>query len=84
MQAIVDLTYLADTVVLWRYYEALGSVRQALSVIKKRSGAHERTIREIKVGVGGIEVGAPLTDMQGVLAGIPTLLGKNPTGSGMA
>jgi circadian clock protein KaiC len=84
MQAIVDLTYLADTVVLWRYYEAVGSVRQALSVIKKRSGAHERTIRDIKVAAGGIEVGAPLTNMQGVLAGIPTLLGKNPTGSGMA
>ena len=55
MQSTIDLTYLADTVVLWRYFESFGSVKQALSVIKKRSGDHERTIREIRVSKGGIE-----------------------------
>ena len=72
MQAIVDLTYLADTVVLFRYYESLGAVHQALSIIKKRSGNHERTIREIKVSKGGIEVGDPLTHLHGVLTGVPS------------
>jgi circadian clock protein KaiC len=71
MQASVDLTYLADTVVLLRYFEARGAVRQALSVIKKRSGNHERTIREMRVAKGGIQVGKPLADMQGVLTGVP-------------
>jgi circadian clock protein KaiC len=73
MQSIVDLTYLADTVVLFRYFEANGAVHQAISIIKKRSGNHERTIRQIKVSRGGIEVGAPLTELRGVLTGIPTL-----------
>lgn len=77
MQSAVDLTYLADTVVLWRYYEAFGSIKQALSIIKKRSGSHERTIRDIKVGAGGIEVGPPLTNMQGVLSGLPTVIGNH-------
>lgn len=74
MQTTVDLTYLADTVITIRYYEARGSVKQALSVIKKRSGSHERTIREIKIGKNGIEVGLPLTNMQGVLTGTPTFV----------
>ena len=78
MRSNVDLTYLADTVVLLRYYEELGSVKQAISVIKKRSGNHERTIRPIKIGVGGIEVGPPLTGMQGVLTGVPTFYSMNP------
>jgi circadian clock protein KaiC len=68
----VDLTYLADSVVLLRYFESRGAVKQALSVIKKRSGNHERTIREMKVGRGGIEVGPPLTRMHAVLSGVPT------------
>lgn len=72
MQSIVDLTYLADTVIMLRYFEARGEVKQALSVIKKRSGNHERTIREIKVSKQGMEVGPPLTQMQGVLTGTPT------------
>lgn len=72
MQSTVDLTYLADTVVLLRYFESRGVLKQALSVIKKRSGNHERTIREIKMGKGGIIVGQPLTDLQGVLTGVPT------------
>ena len=74
MQSTVDLTYLADTVVMVRYFEARGSVKQALSVIKKRSGNHERTIREMRVGKNGIEVGEPLGNMQGVLTGTPTFL----------
>ncbi len=72
MQATVDLTYLADTVLMLRYYEALGAVKQALSVIKKRSGNHERAIREIKIGKGGIQVGRPLNDLQGILTGVPS------------
>jgi circadian clock protein KaiC len=72
MQSIVDLTYLADTVVLLRYFEARGVVKQALSIIKKRSGNHERVIREIVIRKGGIELSQPLVHMQGVLTGIPT------------
>ena len=71
MTSTVDLTYLADTVVLLRYYELRGSVRQAVSVIKKRSGNHERTIREMTVSKGGIEVGEPLANFHGVLSGTP-------------
>lgn len=74
MQSTVDLTYLADTVILFRYFEALGSMRQALSIIKKRSGNHERTIREISTGYGGIVVGQPLRNLQGVLTGIPSFV----------
>ncbi len=70
----IDLTYLADTVVLMRYFEQRGEVKQAISVIKKRSSNHERTIREYSVSPSGISVGEPLTNMQGVLTGIPTLL----------
>jgi len=72
MKSTVDLTYLADTVVLLRYFEAYGAVKQAISIIKKRSGDHERTIREISVSKTGIEVGEALTNLQGVLNGIPT------------
>ncbi|HEX4139970.1 MAG TPA: ATPase domain-containing protein [Candidatus Methylacidiphilales bacterium] len=71
MQSTVDLTYLADTVLLMRYYEVKGAVRQALSVIKKRSGNHERTIREVKIDRNGIEVGEALTHFHGVLTGLP-------------
>lgn len=76
MQSVVDLTYLADTVVLLRYFEALGEVRQAISVLKKRSGRHERTIREFRVDSTGIHVGQPLHEFQGVLTGVPTFQGK--------
>jgi circadian clock protein KaiC len=83
VQSTVDLTYLADTVVLLRYFEARGTLKQALSVVKKRSGNHERTIREIKVGAGGIQVGKPLTGFQGVMTGVPTFLGdKAAAGTG--
>lgn len=77
MQAPVDATYLADTVILFRYFEAMGEVRQALSVVKKRSGRHERTIRELSMGGAGIKVGKPLREFHGVLGGTPTYHGPN-------
>ena len=70
-----EVSYLADTVILLRYFEHLGKVRQALSVVKKRSGAHERTIRECRIEQGGLRVGAPLTEFQGVLTGVPHYTG---------
>ncbi len=76
MRQPVDVTYLADTVIMLRYFEAMGRVRRAISVIKKRTGAHEDTIRELKIGGSGINVGEPLTDFQGVLRGVPTYVGK--------
>jgi circadian clock protein KaiC len=76
MQSTVDLTYLADTVILSRFYEARGEIKQALSVIKKRNGDHERSIREMQIGKNGITVGEPLRDLQGVLTGVPSFLTK--------
>jgi circadian clock protein KaiC len=58
-----------------RYFEVNGMVRQAVSVVKKRSGDHERTIREFKVGKGGLVVGRPLHEFQGVLTGVPRYIG---------
>lgn len=69
----VDASYLADSVVLMRYYEVHGEVRQAISVIKKRGGAHERTIRDFRMQAGGIVVGEPLRSFRGVLTGVPIL-----------
>jgi circadian clock protein KaiC len=76
MKTPVDITYLADTVVLLRYFEALGRVRRAMSVVKKRTGAHEDTIREYQISQGGISLGPPLNQFQGVLRGVPTLVGS--------
>jgi len=76
MQSPIDMSYLADTVVLMRYFEAVGSIHQAISVLKKRAGEHERTIREYKIGPGGILLGDPLTDFQGVLTGVPIFKGS--------
>lgn len=75
MRSPVDVTYLADTVLLLRYFEAMGEVRRALSVVKKRAGPHERTIREYEIGPEGVALGEPLTQFQGVLRGIPTFVG---------
>ncbi len=75
MRQPVDVTYLADTVIMLRYFEARGRVRRAISVIKKRTGAHEDTIRELMINGGGIKIGEPLVDFQGVLRGIPTYVG---------
>ena len=77
MQTPVDVSYLADSVLLFRYFEYAGEIRQALSVIKKRSGPHERAIRELVFGNGGIIVGEPLRDFKGVLTGIPNFIGKD-------
>ena len=76
MQSPMDVSYLADTVLLFRYFEYSGEIRQALSVIKKRSGPHERAIRELSLSRDGIVVGEPLTDFKGVLTGIPSFVGK--------
>jgi circadian clock protein KaiC len=76
MKQTVDLTYLADTVIMMRYFEALGRVRRAISVIKKRTGAHEDTIREFQIGETGLSFGQPLSEFQGVLRGVPTYVGK--------
>lgn len=71
MQSSVNLTYLADSIVLLRFFEARGAIKQALSVVKKRSGTHERTIREFSIDDDGLRVGPPLDHMRGVLSGIP-------------
>ena len=75
MSTPVDITYLADTVVLLRYFEASGRVRRAISVIKRRSGAHEDTIREFSIGPSGLTIGPPLENFQGVLRGVPSYVG---------
>lgn len=72
MQSQVEASYLADTVMLTRYFELDGEVRMAVSVVKKRGSAHERSIRELKLDAGHISVGEPLRGYQGVLTGIPT------------
>jgi circadian clock protein KaiC len=72
MQTPVDASYLADAVVLLRYFELDGEVRQAISVVKKRGGAHERTIRSFGLGAQGISIGEPLRDFRGILTGVPT------------
>jgi len=78
MKSPVDVTYLADTVVLLRYFEAAGRVRRAISVVKKRASAHEDTIREYRLGPGGLQLGEPLTQFQGVLRGVPSMTGPDP------
>ena len=79
--APVDVSYLADSVIITRYYEAVGSIRKAISIIKKRSGPHEGTVRELVLAEGGIVVGAPITNFQGVLTGVPSYLAGDKTGS---
>ncbi|MCK8779439.1 circadian clock protein KaiC [Rhizobium sp. NTR19] len=75
MKSPVDVTYLADTVILLRYFEAEGRVRRAISVIKKRTGHHEDTIREYKIGTKGLTLGEPLCGFQGILRGVPLFVG---------
>ncbi len=74
MQSPVDVSYLADTILLFRYFERAGEIRQAISVVKKRSGAHERTIRELFMQDGKVFVGKPLAEFEGVLTGVPKLI----------
>jgi circadian clock protein KaiC len=74
MQVPVDASYLADSVILLRYYEDRGRLKRVISVVKKRSGAHEVTLREYRLGSSGIWVGEPIRDLQGVLSGTPSFL----------
>ena len=76
IRADVDLSYLADTVVQLRYFEAQGEVRQAISVIKTRTARHERTIREFQITEKGLSVGETLRDFNNVLTGVPTFVGE--------
>jgi circadian clock protein KaiC len=85
MSAPVDATYLADTVILMRYFELDGEIRQAISVMKKRGGPHEKAIREFSMSKGRIHIGSALRGFRGVLTGVPFIEQKSPgqqTGSG--
>lgn len=75
LQSAVDVSYLADNILLLRYFEARGEVRQAISTIKRRSGNHEHAIRELRLGPDRICIGRPLHDFEGVLTGTPRFLG---------
>ncbi|HJT18773.1 MAG TPA: ATPase domain-containing protein, partial [Thermoanaerobaculia bacterium] len=72
MQSPVDVSYLADCVILLRYYEAQGRIHKAISIVKKRSGIHETAIREFGMGKEGIRIGEPLEKFRGILLGVPT------------
>jgi circadian clock protein KaiC len=76
MQSPVDLTYLSDAVMLLRFFEARGEIRRALSILKKRTGAHESAIRELMIDRAGLRVGPKLDGFRGVLTGVPTFEGK--------
>ncbi len=76
MQTPIDVSFLADTVILLRFFETRGEIRQAISVVKKRRSAHERTIRELRLGPGGVRIGDPLRAFEGVLTGAPKYYGK--------
>ena len=75
----VDVSYLADTVVLFRYFEADGEIKQALSVYKKRTGPHERTIRELTIDGRGVHVGEPLRQFRGIMTGVPQYADSLPS-----
>ncbi|HET9281468.1 MAG TPA: ATPase domain-containing protein [Candidatus Angelobacter sp.] len=77
MGSPVDVSYLADNVLLFRYFESQGAVRQAISVVKRRSGPHERSIRELRFSTNKIEVGASLHEFEGILTGIPRFVGSS-------
>jgi circadian clock protein KaiC len=74
----IDLSYLSDSILMFRYFEAHGGMFKAVSVAKSRTTAHEATIREFRLGSNGIEVGEPLRDFEGVLSGLPTYRGATP------
>jgi len=76
MLSPVDVSYLADNVLLFRYFESFGKVRKAISVVKMRGGLHEDYIRELRFAGGRLTVGEPLTEFQGVLTGVPNFIGK--------
>jgi circadian clock protein KaiC len=77
----IDVSYLADSVIITRFFEALGEIRKAISIIKKRSGPHEGAVRELSMSKGGVKVGTPLADFQGVLTGVPSYLGGGRGGT---
>jgi circadian clock protein KaiC len=72
----IDLSYLSDVILLFRFFEAKGEIRTALSVVKTRASAHERTIRELQLTYGGLRVGEALDDFEGVLSGLPAYHGR--------
>jgi len=72
----IDTSYLTDNVILFRLFEAVGEVRHAVSVVKKRAGCHERTIRELEITSSGLRIGEPLREFQGVLTGVPQFVGE--------
>lgn len=77
LESPIDISYLIDTILLLRFFEARGEVHKAVSVVKKRLGSHERTIRECLLGDHGVRIGAPLEEFHGILSGIPTYTGQN-------
>jgi circadian clock protein KaiC len=81
MGSPIDVSYLADSVIITRFFEALGNIRKAISIIKKRSGPHEAAVRELSMSAGGVVIGPPLSDFQGVLTGVPAYLGGERGGS---
>ena len=82
LQAPIDFSFLSDTIILLRYFEAAGEVRKAISVVKKRNGLHELSIREYRLTSEGVRVGPMLLEFQGILAGTPTYTGMNGPLSG--
>jgi circadian clock protein KaiC len=78
MRSDVDLSYLSDSIVMFRYFEAQGELFKAVSVAKTRTSAHEATIREFRMTSSGIEIGEPLKDFERVLSGLPTYRGETP------
>jgi len=79
MTTPLDVSYLADSVMLFRFFESAGQIHRALSMVKKRSGDHEATIRELVFSTDGVTVGEPLHAFHGVLTGVPTFVGKSTT-----
>jgi circadian clock protein KaiC len=78
MQNPLDLSYISDTVLLLRFFEAHGQIRKAISVMKKRVGSHQSSIREFRLSNAGLEVGQPLSEFQGIMTGVPTYAGPQP------
>jgi circadian clock protein KaiC len=76
MQTPIDMTYLSDAALLLRFFEADGEIRRAISVIKKRTGAHENAIREMAIDGKGVQVGEKLQGFRGILTGVPTYVGR--------
>jgi circadian clock protein KaiC len=71
----IDVSYLADTVLVFRYFEAQAEIRQAISVLKKRTGKHERTLRQLMITEDGVKIGEPLKGFSGIMTGVPQYTG---------